>query len=553
MGIFRLIKDKRIFISVDIDESLIAYDIDGAIKYATELTNELNSNIASVHALEDLLNYFAVQKIASFGNYLSCIEKEEYKAIISDLSEKAKSEFAKYSTGNIITYFNNNYTDIFAVEEENEINLYSDLKDAFFPSVDFCIKYQTGISDSVFEFLAEYHWYVWIEFFDQLRKKLLSSEDIFNKVFSDNNIEFFISRRAEELIVILKSLENKDTKYYDWISRVKKVLLDKSIEKMSVAEDRDFLLLSDSMRRIRRYFAEIKYNEGRIKEFDNTYKEFEEKSSDYIHENGQVFSEEIPTDEIKKMFDQDLPWDVKLFLTTHTIDTHTHKGKSHFSFDSSKFSKIADIVSHNIDTDGYFTFSRQNSIDFLANFGGITMILIFDSKYIQETANHMLYFLKVIEECFDIDKKELTDDCINVFHSLQILHTSSKVGNKEDFINLAYGSSMLIIASIEKLLRLIYKSKNEIVLSDDYIQLKSLLDNDTIEEILTTDLTKAVGYFLSRYGYIGKNYRNRLAHLSDIKINELDFSFPFTLFYLYLSIINAIIIYLIEKETQNDT
>ena len=76
----------------------------------------------------------------------------------------------------------------------------------------------------------------------------------------------------------------------------------------------------------------------------------------------------------------------------------------------------------------------------------------------------------------------------------------------------------------------LYKFENQIVLSDELIQLKGLLSNSTISKVLTEDLMKGVGFYLSRYGYVGLNYRNRLAHLSDIKMGEISDTLPYTFF-----------------------
>ena len=101
---------------------------------------------------------------------------------------------------------------------------------------------------------------------------------------------------------------------------------------------------------------------------------------------------------------------------------------------------------------------------------------------------------------------------------------------------------MLIMACTEKVLRLVYKHDKDIVLSDEVIQIGPLLSNETIEAILSKDLMRGIGFYLSKYGYIGLNYRNRLAHLSDISIDDISNTLPYTLFYLYMCVINGLFI-----------
>ena len=65
----------------------------------------------------------------------------------------------------------------------------------------------------------------------------------------------------------------------------------------------------------------------------------------------------------------------------------------------------------------------------------------------------------------------------------------------------------------------------------------------TIEAVLSKDLMRGVGFYLTKYGYIGLNYRNRLAHLSGITIDEISNTLPYTFFYLYMCIVNGLLIH----------
>ena len=69
------------------------------------------------------------------------------------------------------------------------------------------------------------------------------------------------------------------------------------------------------------------------------------------------------------------------------------------------------------------------------------------------------------------------------------------------------------------------------------------IQSKNIKVSVTEDLMKATGFYLSRYGYVGLNYRNRLAHLSDIKMDEISDTLPHTFFFLYMSVVNGIFIH----------
>ncbi|MBQ9784201.1 MAG: hypothetical protein IJW29_01735 [Clostridia bacterium] len=68
-----------------------------------------------------------------------------------------------------------------------------------------------------------------------------------------------------------------------------------------------------------------------------------------------------------------------------------------------------------------------------------------------------------------------------------------------------------------------------------YVMLQRSLAEGADLSALETDVYSAL--------YVGLNYRNRLAHLSDIKIDEIPRTLPYTMFYLYMCVVNAVFIY----------
>lgn len=100
---------------------------------------------------------------------------------------------------------------------------------------------------------------------------------------------------------------------------------------------------------------------------------------------------------------------------------------------------------------------------------------------------------------------------------------------------------MLLCTFIEKFLRVIYKSKTETLFLDyDFSLSIALKDKNIIQPILSEDLAKVCHYVLCRENHIGNNYRNKLAHLYDFDLSNINPEMNFQLFYLYICILNSI-------------
>ena len=110
--------------------------------------------------------------------------------------------------------------------------------------------------------------------------------------------------------------------------------------------------------------------------------------------------------------------------------------------------------------------------------------------------------------------------------------------------SLAYSLSMLIGVYIEKLLRSIYISRMS---REDYIEvnrlsLNALLNTKELEECLGLHLQKVLEYKLTykKNTRVGENLRNELMHGSDSLYTSMNIGYPSIMFYLLVTVLNAI-------------
>ena len=522
-------------------DAYLYFDLSEAITHSEKILRGISETIPDVTCMDDLLNYFAIKRIESFAESITTITDEANRKTIQKLSDEAGEVAKKYSTGAIIKYINYEHESLFGKSEDGVTEISEDMQTAFFPLVEFCIKYQTGIADQVFLFLAENKWFIYISYYDELKKKLLASYELFDKVFSPNNVLNLVRSRCKELLEIAKSVgeSSADKKIK---SAINERIFNCIVDIMSTVKERDTIAYGDSVRRIRRYFSEISFDQEKLAQFEESHDQFDKKLNDWMDKNGSVFSQSIPSDIADKIFNSNAEWIAKLLLCTHS-----YKGKklvSQFSHKPPKNNPLVDFVSHNIDTDEYFTYSKQQQIQISGGVGAALVLQTYaNEQYLNELSDWIGIVLGTIAQRCKFDADDLFSDFSAIIQSIQFVDAARKAHKDGYGACLIYGSCFLIISCIEKLLRWVYKFENQIVLSDELIQLKGLLSNPIISKVLTEDLMKGVGFYLSRYGYVGLNYRNRLAHLSDIKMDEISATLPHTFFYLYMCIVNGIFIY----------
>lgn len=550
MGIYKTIQDNAIGISLHHSkktDSFLFFDANEAIIYSSTLIDGLNQTSTTITTLGDLFNYFATKRIASFVNVIDSVNVAENKEVLIQLVDAASVVEKAFSIGEVIRFVNCNYKNLFIRSKMRD-----GIRELFFPLVEFCIQYQCGVSDEVFSFLASEHSYVFVLYYDEIKKTLLASATLFDKVFTEDNVKNLLRTKCQTLLEIAKSISESKQILAERFALLNTRIIAASVEIMNNSKDRDFLIYGDSMRRVRRYLSEINNEPQALTEFENAYKLFDKKLAEYFEHHGHTFSHEIPSDMADQIFRTETTWINKLLFMTHTIKDNAIV--SQFSYTDLEEPSIMDMVSHNIDTDEYFTYSRQQNIRIAASVGTALLMQVYCNQQYRESCILWLStILDAITTEICADDYGLVTDLVAIDQALQFVEAARTTKGAEHCWSLLYGASMLIIACTEKVLRLVFKAENNIILSDDVIQLGALLNHKTVKAVLTEDLMKGVGFYLSKYGYIGLNYRNRLAHLSEIKTDEIKLPFPYTLFYLYMGVINGVFIhYCVKQDGHNE-
>ena len=120
-----------------------------------------------------------------------------------------------------------------------------------------------------------------------------------------------------------------------------------------------------------------------------------------------------------------------------------------------------DMVSHNIDTDEYFTYSRQQNIRIAASVGTALLMQVYCNQQYRESCILWLStILDAITTKICADDYGLVTDLVAIDQALQFVEAARTTKGAEHCSSLLYGASMLIIACTEKVLRLVFKTDN---------------------------------------------------------------------------------------------
>lgn len=201
MNLYNELKNKDINIAIQfygVNDLFTRWECTDLIKYFDIVKNLIeNIEFESIINLNDYINYLLLVKISSFSEMIDIIIAEDNKSKISTLSNIAKDKIKSVTVQDLIKYINSTYIDLLNNEDISSITL------------DFCIKYQNGISNTVFIWLAENKPYVFIGKYDTLKKQFIKPE-IIEKVLNNKNVEKLIYYDDKKLYCILKSLNKKN-------------------------------------------------------------------------------------------------------------------------------------------------------------------------------------------------------------------------------------------------------------------------------------------------------------------------------------------------------
>ena len=477
--------------------------------------------------------------------------QEDHKDTITTLSEKANNACAAVKTGDVIKFINSHIEEIFTLEN----HLY-DIRDV---TLELIKKYATGIKPNVYAYLCSEHYYLVIDNFDSFFKVIKSDPSLFEKIYPTGHLSDLQERRFKETLDIFSSILQSDNEDLKTLVNDRIAVLCADIEALIPSITGENVMMNEGIvREFTSFLQHIKH--PKANDFVIHYKAVEEILFKRIQETGQHSQHEIPVGEIIEQFTKTENWMLRLLSLTHSYVPNSNPPafKSRLNFGRDETHHLMDFCSSNIPTDRYFTRSHQMMLGVHASVGAGTMVGIMSRPEVYEDyAKLIMSAVIFISEQMQREDEHLFDDWVLLDRMLQTIIANRELG-VESIQTLCYSAAMFTCSLMEKILRLFYvdKVKGKIYVPVEHATLGQLLTEDNAEIVNTFDPihTKHLAFFMLKCGdkKIGHNYRNRLAHWTEIKNASLTVSLVAELLWLFTDVLNTIFAYYLGQAKLNE-
>lgn len=506
----------------------------------------------SVNTIDDYYNFLLARKITDFEEFIPYLVQEQHKALLCKLVAKAKDRVASVKIGDIIKLINTSYHTLLSISFEPY-----GLTEVDDVTIDFITDHRGGISPDVIEYIFQKHTNIVLMQFDRFECMLKDNSKLFDILFPQYDLQYLLQYSFSDTLNVIAHLYSK--KEYPFHSKLESLIktLSCDIEALAASLNIDSILMHHHI--VSQYIAFLR----RIKHVDANRFEYVQHNLDKllaksIEKSGHIYNIEIPSEKIKSMLMSMEPIYKRILFITHTPDKTLH-WRCNLNTPPEYKKTLMDIVTTNIPTNDYFSFSHQRLLDSIVLVGSVAIYSIFSGKTItDEFLRGYADLVYLIADETHSDKDELLSD----FELLaQMISNIISIPNDSDSLvvqSLCYGAATFICAFSEKLLRLCFfeEKKNDIYIPLNKATIGTLLDdnNAVMVKILGEYQIKHLNYFFSqdKDSVVGMSYRNRLAHWNGITSSQLTPQFIYQLFYLFTCILNSIVLYYSDKNRECD-
>lgn len=497
-----------------------------------------DNNIGTLETVDNFFDYLYASKILKMEEVIPLIKSDKSKTAFKNLLSVVKVYFKKFEIGNVIKFINKNYCDLF--DKKYRIHRLLDVTSEL-------IKEYPGISDEVYLFLIEQHTYIVLDNYANFMKKIEKNEKLFSKLFEKERvIKVFDNRQETVQNIIISIVKRNKEKLTQRINDLTEELIIEEEKLVNVINTENVIQYSSQITSFYNFLKKLKHQKAN--DFKSHINNIENKIGLYLSKYGKEFSYNIPVGKIIEELNNIKPWYCKLIHISHSYSNGTIGSILNISSNGPR--GLADLVSSNVNTDEYYTFTHIKNLNILMTVGAATWLgLLKNEVLFNESSDWFNGYIHIVCEKFNFEEVELKNDLMLLYQMLNNCKSIAASRNIQVERSVCYGTSMFICALIEKILRMIYvKLKREIdYVEIDKITLGDLLNdkNELMTKVFGCYELKHLRYFLLTDGEnrIGKNYRNSLAHYSSIKLESINIVFVSELMFLFTDVVSSIFLY----------
>lgn len=510
--------------------------------------------LENIETMNDYIAYLFSLKFQALEEMVPHLLQEEHKGVILALCTKAKKACESINKGAVVKFINTYIEEIFALNDHAH-----DIRDE---TLNLIKQYSTGINPNVYAYLCSDHYYLVIANFDSFYKVINKDPTLFKKLYPTGHLSDLQKRRFKGSLDIFATILKSDNENLKMLVNDRISVLCADVEALvsSITSD-NVMLCEGTIREFTSFLQHIKH--PKATEFGIHYKTVEKVLFKKAEETGQHTQYEIPVEEILKQFSSIENWIQRLLSLTHCYspDSNPPTFKSCLNFDRGKTHPLRDFCSTNIPTDSYFTRSHQMALNIRAGVGAATIVGIMSRPDVYEDyAKLIMSAILFISDQIQREDEHLFDDWFLLDRMLQTIIANREL-DSESTQPLCYSTAMFTCSLMEKLLRLYYtdRVKGRLYVPIEHATLGRLLteNNAEIVDIFDPIHTRHLAFFMLKCGdkNIGHNYRNRLAHWTEMKNSLLTVPLVAKLLWLFTDVLNTIFVYYLgqAKHSEKDT
>ena len=385
--------------------------------------------------------------------------------------------------------------------------------------------------------------------FNEYRDIFDKYPELYNTLFSKDILKGQMYTKISHLEDALKVIKNKNTKLYnDTINLILEIIKERSF---NTNIERVMYTFND-IKATRKLFERI--GEKLYIEVYDEEKKQETILNEYIHKNGHKSSFEINIKDFVSVYEnKEINWEIKSLMITHGMYNKKMSSRFESILSKKREKNLIDLVSTNIPTNEYFTYSVQNELSIMMMFGKLMIryMLVEDDRF-DELMNYLFAGVANYIEKFNIDIPNIEDDFNMISFTLKNLVNENKRKEQDKLIIQLwnYNAIHLIVGIFEKIIRELYYESIQIkkyVLKSN-LTLENIFKAEEIDDMFGQDNKKAFQYFLTSDNFVGNNLRNDICHYNNNIYEICTLDNTLTVIYLLLTLTNELLLKVIQND-----
>lgn len=553
MNIINFLKEQKASASLIYygkDDMATGYQIKVLVDHEQEINEYYNKKSFDINNIDDYIDFLFVDMYSKLSEIIPLVRddiKDKVQIEVNYLNDIRK----KYRDSDCNKYIKYNFDTVLNIDSLKKYDLRA------YEIVDITLNY---IKDNfkifkenknIYEYIVKNYAYKVFYHFNEYRNIFDKYPELYNILFSEEILKGQMYTEISYLEDALKVIKSKDIELYNnTIDLILKIIKERSfntnLEKV--------MYTFNDIKATRKLFEKI--GEKAYVEIYNEEKKQEIILDEYIHKNGHKSSFEINIKDFVSVYEnKEINWEIKSLMITH--GRYNKKIVSRFeSILSKKREKnLIDLVSTNIPTNEYFTYSIQNELSIMMMFGKLMIqYMLFEDDRFDDLMNYLFAGIANYTEKFNIKISNIEDDFNMISFTLKNLVNESKRKEKDELIVQLwnYNAIHLIVGVFEKIIRELYYENVQMkkYVPKEKLTLENIFKAEESDDMFGQANKKAFQYFLTSDNFVGNNLRNDICHYNNNIYEICTLDNTLTVVYILLTLTNELLLKVIKNDSK---